>query len=147
MIIHKEKVNLIPMKLGDWAEQQARIILENSGFKIIETNYHSRYGEIDLIARTSTELVFVEVKARSSTKYGCANEVISISKQKKIMKTALQYLSDKPEMSTLYCRFDAICFDFYKQFAKTVQHDFSQFTYDLNWIENAFTFEQEFINL
>ena len=52
-----------------------------------------------------------------------------------------------PVHKHFYCRFDVICFDFFQQFAKTIQQDFSKFTYDQQWIENAFTFEQEFINL
>jgi putative endonuclease len=40
-----------------------------------------------------------------------------------------------------------ICFDFFKEIAKTIQQDFSKFTYDQQWVENAFTFDQDFINL
>ena len=133
--------------MGAWAEHQAGLFLTANGFQVLHKNYHSRFGEIDLIARNAQDLIFVEVKARSQTKYGQSHEVISNSKQKKIIKTALTYLSEYPDMSDLYCRFDVICFDFQQQFAKTVQHDFSQFLYDLNWIENAFTFDPEFINL
>lgn len=134
-------------KLGDWAEQQAAVFLTSNGFQILHQNYHSRYGEIDLIVRNAQDLIFVEVKARSKTQYGQSSEVVSLTKQMKIIKTALVYLEKYPEMSDLYCRFDVICFDSKQQFAKTVQHDFSHFTYDLNWIENAFTFDSEFINL
>lgn len=133
--------------MGAWAEHQACILLKSKGFEILQQNYHSRFGEIDLIIRREQDLIFIEVKARSRTKYGQANEVVSLSKQKKIVKTAMMYLSKHPEMNDFYCRFDVICFDFQQQFAKTIQHDFSHFYYDLNWIENAFTFDAEFINL
>lgn len=136
-----------PLNLGQWAEQQALNILQAQGFQLVAANYHCRYGEIDLIVQHAQELVFVEVKARSVTQYAHSFESISLSKQRKIMKSALCFLEAHPEFQNFYSRFDVICFDFLQQFAKTIQQDFSKFTYDQQWIENAFTFDQEFINL
>jgi putative endonuclease len=133
--------------LGDWAEQHALMLLQQQGFQLVQRNYHSRLGEIDLVVNRGEELIFVEVKARALTRYAQANEVVSASKQRKLMKTAVCFLHEYPEFQQFYCRFDVICFDFYQHFAKTVQYDFSSFTYDLQWIENAFTFNSEFINL
>ena len=135
------------LNLGQWAEQQALGFLQAQGFFLIAMNYHCRYGEIDLIVEKDQELIFVEVKARSATQYAQSCETISLSKQKKIMKAALYFLNSHPEFQQFYCRFDVICFDSFQQFAKTIQQDFSKFTYDQQWIENAFTFAQEFINL
>ncbi|MDD2945512.1 YraN family protein [Acinetobacter haemolyticus] len=135
------------LNLGQWAEQQTLILLQAQGFQLIVANYHCRYGEIDLIVQQAQELVFVEVKARSVTQYAQSFESISFSKRRKIMKSALCFLHAHPELQTFYCRFDVICFDFLQQFAKTIQQDFSKFTYDQQWIENAFTFDEEFINL
>ena len=56
------------MKLGQWAEQQALTVLEEQGYVHVRSNYHSRFGEIDLIVQKGQELVFVEVKARSKTR-------------------------------------------------------------------------------
>jgi len=136
-----------PLNLGQWAEQQALKILQAQGFQLVAANYHCRYGEIDLIVQHAQELVFVEVKARSVTQYAHSFESISLSKQRKIMKSALCFLEAHPEFQNFYSRFDVVCFDFLQQFAKTIQQDFSKFTYDQQWIENAFTFDQEFINL
>ena len=136
-----------PLKLDQWAEQQALHILQTQGFQLVAANYHCRYGEIDLIVQRAQELVFVEVKARSVTQYAHSFESISLSKQRKIMKSALCFLDAHQEFQNFYSRFDVICFDFLQQFAKTIQQDFSKFTYDQQWIENAFTFDQEFINL
>jgi putative endonuclease len=136
-----------PLNLGQWAEQQALNILQAQGFQLVAANYHCRYGEIDLIVQQAKELVFVEVKARSMTQYAHSFESISLSKQRKIMKSALCFLDAHLEFQNFYSRFDVICFDFLQQFAKTIQQDFSKFTYDQQWIENAFTFDQEFINL
>ena len=136
-----------PLNLGQWAEQQALKRLQAQGFTLIVANYHCRYGEIDLIVQKDQELVFVEVKARSVTQYAQSCETISSSKQKKIMKSALCFLNAQPQFQEFYCRFDVICFDFFQQFAKKIQQDFSKCPYDQQWIENAFTFDQEFINL
>ena len=136
-----------PLNLGQWAEQQALKRLQTQGFTLIVANYHCRYGEIDLIVQKDQELIFVEVKARSMTQYAQSCETISPSKQKKIMKSALCFLNAEPQFQEFYCRFDVICFDFFQQFAKKIQQDFSKCPYDQQWIENAFTFDQEFINL
>ena len=135
------------LNLGQWAEQQALILLQAQGFQLIVANYHCRYGEIDLILQHAQELVFVEVKARSVTRYAQAFESISLSKQRKIMKSALCFLHAHPDFQTFYCRFDVICFDFIQQFSKAMPQDFGKFSYDQQWIENAFTFDEEFINL
>ncbi len=135
------------MQMGQWAELEARKFLEAKGFQVVAVNYHSRNGEVDLIFEQQQDLIFVEVKARSATAYGHASEVVTLSKQRKLMKTALYFLQKNPQYADFYCRFDVICFDFSQQFAKTVQYHFSSFPYDLQWIENAFTFDLEFINL
>jgi putative endonuclease len=135
------------MQMGQWAEQQALKLAERQGFSLVQANYHSCFGEIDLIVQRGQELLFIEVKARSKTVYAQASETVSIHKQRKMLKTALYFLNEQPGFQQYFCRFDVICFDFYQRFAKSLQHDFSNFTYDLQWIENAFTFDQEFINL
>ncbi|ANF81420.1 YraN family protein [Acinetobacter sp. NCu2D-2] len=137
----------ITQQLGQWAEQQARILLEQHGFHCVAQNFHSRYGELDLVVCNASELIFVEVKARAKTQYASAVESISILKQKKMLKTAYCFLQQHPEFMPYYYRFDVICYDFKQQFAKTIQHDFCNYPYDLQWIENAFTFDQELINL
>ena len=80
------------LDLGKWAEQQARALLERENYQYVDQNYHSRYGEIDLIVRLGKELVFVEVKARSADSNAAACEVITESQQRKIIKTAQMFL-------------------------------------------------------
>ena len=134
-------------KLGQWAETEAVKIAHEAGYTLVQANYHSRYGEIDLIVQKDQDLVFIEVKARSQTHYAQASETVSLSKQRKLMQTALIFLQQSPQYNACYCSFDVICFDFYQHFAKSIQYDFSKCPYDQQWIENAFTFEQEFITL
>ena len=54
-------------QLGTWAEQQAAQLMQQQGFQLLTANYHSRYGELDLILVREQELIFVEVKARAHT--------------------------------------------------------------------------------
>ena len=70
-----------------------------------EQNYHSVFGEIDGIFIQAEQLIFVEVKARSQTGYGKAYEVVSASKQRKIMKTAMQFLTEYPHYSEILLSF------------------------------------------
>lgn len=139
--------NALKLSLGQWAENQAVILLQHHDYMIQARNYFSRYGEIDIIAQKDQVLIFVEVKARGQTTYGEAHEVISRSKQIKMMKTVLDYLAKDESEHDLFYRFDVICFDFHQKISKKQQSDFSSFSYDLSWIENAFTFDSDLINL
>ena len=133
--------------LGQWAEQEAVNILLSHHYQILKLNYFSRFGEIDIIAQYQKNLIFVEVKARAPTQLGKAFEVVSLSKQKKLLKTALMFLQDHPDYEQYYCRFDVISFDLHHKIAKNVQQDFTQISYDQAWIENAFTLDADLINL
>lgn len=137
----------VAAQLGCWAEKAALNLMQQQGFEGVATNFHSRYGELDLIVQRDQELIFVEVKARAKTQYAHAIESISYSKQKKMVRTAFCFLEKHPEFEACYCRFDVICFDFNQQFSKNLQYDFGEYPYDVQWIENAFTFDQELINL
>lgn len=127
--------------LGQWAEQTALLFLQSQQYQYVNKNYHSRFGEIDLIVKRGNELVFVEVKARSAGSYAEACEVISYSQQRKIIKTAQFFLQKYPAYGDFDCRFDVICFDFPQKLAKTVQPDFSKLQYDQQWIKHAFTLD------
>ncbi len=91
---------------GKDAEAHAARFLEAQGLKIVERNYHCRYGEIDLIARDDATLVFVEVRARKSSAFGGAGASITASKRQKLTRTALHYLAGIGR--TPQCRFDAV---------------------------------------
>ncbi|EKF47893.1 UPF0102 protein [Acinetobacter nosocomialis] len=136
-----KKIMLVAQQLGQWAEQTALKLLKEQNYEWVASNYHSRRGEVDLIVKRGNELIFVEVKARGQGNYGQACEMVTLSKQKKIIKTAMRFLQRYPSYQDFYCRFDVICFDFPQKIAKTVQQDFSKFHYDLQWIENAFTLD------
>lgn len=93
--------------IGAKGEKKAKEFLISNKHKIINTNFHSPYGEIDIISLDNGTLVFIEVKTRSSNLDSALNS-ISISKRKKISKTASYFLSKNHQYEHLYTRFDVI---------------------------------------
>jgi len=81
--------------VGARGEQLAREYLEQHGGSVIDHNFHSRYGEIDLIIRKHRAYRFVEVKFRSTDDYGIPQESVVARKQQKIRKTALIWLKQR----------------------------------------------------
>jgi len=94
---------------GKIGENLAINFLEKQGFKIIEKNWRfSRMGEIDIIAEDKNTLVFIEVKARSSSFFGNPLESVDEKKFNKIRKLAEIYLSQNSNNDYDGCRFDLI---------------------------------------
>ena len=92
---------------GKASEIIAADFLKEKGYKILETNYKNKIGEIDVIALDGDYIVFVEVKARISQKFGHPFEAIDERKQQKIKMVASLYLTIKRKTNRK-CRFDAI---------------------------------------
>ena len=91
---------------GKEAEAGACRFLESKGFTILERNYFSRYGEIDIIAQGEEFLIFAEVKARGEKTLAQPKESVTRSKQQKIIRTAKMYLAGHPVAAQP--RFDVI---------------------------------------
>ena len=115
---------------GNSAEKFVCDYLAQSGYLVKAKNYHSRYGEIDIIAENDIYIVFVEVKARKAGALVTGLEAVNKNKQNKIIKTSFTYLinnnSDKQP------RFDV---------AEVVISSAGEFK-SINYIENAFTLEE-----
>lgn len=90
--------------LGKEAEEKVADNLRALGFKIVEQNYRKRHGEIDLIATKASLMVFVEVKMRQH-QYFDLSDVITASKQRKIISVAKEYIARKGIENQSY-RFD-----------------------------------------
>lgn len=91
---------------GSDAEHLAALFLQRHRLILLEKNYRCRFGEIDLIMRDGTTLVFVEVKMRSYHSFGGAAASITVAKQAKLIRTARHYLARFNTMPA--CRFDAV---------------------------------------
>ena len=94
-------------RFGDEGEAEARAYLEGRGVKVLEMNYRRPTGEIDIIARQGKTVLFVEVKRRSSLRYGRPAEAVDRAKQGHILRTAMLYLQEKG-ISDAPLRFDVI---------------------------------------
>lgn len=95
-------------QLGGRYERQAADYLRARGMRILEQNYRSRGGEIDLIGRDGKYLVFVEVKYRKSRKNGDPSEAVTRSKRQRIRQTARFYLYSHRYGEDTPCRFDVV---------------------------------------
>jgi putative endonuclease len=121
-----EKYNKL---LGNFGERSAEGYLIKNKYKIIDRNYRCKFGEIDIVALEKDNLVFIEVKTRTTEKYGNPSDAINFIKKKHMTKTALNYISHK-KMEKYFCRFDVV-----EVFAEIADSDFR--VVDIKIIKNA----------
>ena len=94
-------------KTGQRGEKEAVSYLKKKGYKILKTNFRTRFAELDIIARDRNTLCFIEVKARRSLKTGLPKEAVTATKQKKIILAATSYLKDS-DLFDSEIRFDVV---------------------------------------
>ncbi|MDO8602637.1 MAG: YraN family protein [Candidatus Omnitrophota bacterium] len=93
---------------GRKGEEQAIACLRKNGYKIIEKNYRTKLGEIDIIADDKGVISFVEVRSKNSPGFGLPEETINKKKKAQISKIALAYIKQCNLMDKS-CRFDVVC--------------------------------------
>ena len=94
-------------KDGQKYEEQAALFLRAAGYEILDRNWATPMGELDIVARKEGTVVFVEVRARSNPDYGTPAETVTAGKRARIIKTAMAYIkARRPEAETF--RFDVI---------------------------------------
>ena len=125
----------LPFGRGRQAERDALRYLKKHGLCLIQRNYACYFGEIDLIMKDQGKIIFIEVRYRSKSLCGSAQETIDYKKKQKLITTAnhfLQCTGDRDEHTdinaSVICRFDVIAMSSGDD--KTIQID---------WIKNAFT--------
>lgn len=111
-------------KTGSYYESLAADFLKKRGLRILERNFRSRKGEIDLIARDGKYLVFIEVKYRKNGSSGSSFAAVRKEKQRTISTVALFYLIRHGYGDNVCCRFDVVGID----------------GKEIHWIKNAFDF-------
>lgn len=94
-------------ELGRQGEETAASFLKKHGYKILDRNFRTRFGEIDIVARKDRTVCFIEVKTRTSMRFGLAAEAVTARKQEKILLAARQYLLESGASEEQY-RFDVI---------------------------------------
>jgi putative endonuclease len=97
-------------RLGTAGEDLACAELERRGYRIIERNYRSRFGEIDIVAQDDDTVVFVEVKTKTSGDFGDPVEEVTPQKQRQIVSMGEEYhaFRCRPDIQ---CRFDVVSVD------------------------------------
>lgn len=102
-------------RVGAQAEAQALALLRQAGLVLLARNLSCRAGEIDLVMRDGDVLVFVEVRARSSARYGGAAASVRRPKQRRLQRTAAHFLPALARRywagSTPRCRFDVVALE------------------------------------
>jgi putative endonuclease len=93
--------------LGNWGERLAENHLARNGIRILERGFRVRSGEIDLIGEEHGELVFVEVRTRSSARFGDPLETVRDGKRRRILRAASCYLQSRSAWHRP-CRFDLV---------------------------------------
>ncbi len=95
-------------KNGDLYEKKAADYLKSEGYRILDTNYRCKFGEIDIVAAEGKTLVFVEVKHRQTLRAGDPLEAVTFRKIKRISMTASYYIMMHNVPSDTPIRFDVI---------------------------------------
>lgn len=110
--------------VGRRAETLARRYLEHRGLSLVQCNFRTRRGEIDLVMRDGPAWVFVEVRYRANVGFGGAADTIDLRKQRRIVACAEYFLQQ--QSGDAPARFDVICIDRRRDGT------------DVNWIRDAF---------
>lgn len=124
-------MSLLKKMLGTEGEDRAAKYLSRQGYRILERNYRTQSGEIDLIALDKDTLVFVEVKTRTSQAFGAPELAVNPRKQRRMVKAALGYLKYK-KLHQMPCRFDVVAI------SKDRDHE-------LELIRNAFEMDRTYL--
>lgn len=107
-------------QIGREAEDRALNYLEQKGLRLIQRNYRSRFGEIDLIMRDKKTVVFIEVRYRRNKTFGGASYSVTPQKQQRLLTTAKQFLQHYAPQHP--ARMDVLALE----------------GNDIEWIKNAF---------
>lgn len=110
---------------ANW-EKTAESFLRSHGLKLLQRNFSSRFGEIDLIMEDEKTIVFIEVKYRANNQHGSGADAVTFHKQGRISRTAAWFLAKNPHRAEQFCRFDVISIDH----IRTDQ--------GISWIKDAF---------
>ena len=97
----------INQEIGKLGEDIAVNYLKQKGYKILDRNFECRQGELDIIALDKKEIVFIEVKTRTSNRYGYPSEAVNKVKQKHMLQTIKYYLYIR-NLNDKFVRIDVI---------------------------------------
>ena len=110
-------------KIGSFGEMLVITYLENMNYEILDKNYKTKFGEIDIIAKDKKEYVFIEVKTRQNFHYGMPCEAVNERKQKHIWNATRYYIYSH-KLEDQYIRIDVI--EIYKRKNRFYLHHIKQ---------------------
>ena len=90
-------------EVGKLGEKAAQKFLKKRGYRVRETGFRCRHGEIDIIAQKKDYLVFVEVRTKSNLDFGTPEESITRAKKERLIASALTYTSTPQKPPPLWC--------------------------------------------
>jgi len=117
----------LTQSVGRCTESIARRHLESHGLKHVASNFHCRFGELDLVMLDRECLVFIEVRYRRPNRFACASATVDGRKQHKLIQTAEFFLARHRRYRNSAVRFDVVGID---------GPNTSQ--YEIQWLEDAF---------
>ena len=97
-------------QVGKLGEQAAQRFLKKRGYRIRETGFRCRHGEIDIIAQHKNYLVFVEVRTKSNLDFGTPEESITQAKKERLIASALTYTTTHQNIPSLW-RIDVVAIE------------------------------------
>ena len=112
---------------GEAAEQAAARFIERQGLSIVARNFRRRAGELDIVARTRSALLIIEVRTRRSEAFGGAAASVDFRKRQRIIRAAALLLQTRPDLAALPVRFDVV-----------VVHNPHSEQVRVEWIQHAF---------
>lgn len=129
--IHDKIFRLIMTKmnrqeLARWGEGKAKSFLEKSGIQIIHQNFRTRNGEIDLIGLDQDDLIFFEVKTRSSKEFGYPEDAVNSMKIGKIEVVANEFIDNYPTKNVNW-RIDVVAI---------IRNPYNEY-YDIKWFKDV----------
>lgn len=121
------------LRVGSRAERLAEFYLKkHGGLRLVKRNYSCYFGEIDLIMTSEDALVFVEVRFRKSDYFGGSALSVTPAKQRRLIKTAQNFLIENARYSEATCRFDVMAM------SGVISHP------EYQWIPDAFSVPDSF---
>jgi len=123
------------VRVGAAAEDFAAAWLEAQGARLLLRNFRRRRGELDLVAEHRGVLIIVEIRLRADDRYGGAAASVGATKQRRIVRTAMQLLQQRPDLARLPVRFDVLAL------TPIGPHrdDGAASDYHVEWIRHAFS--------
>jgi putative endonuclease len=115
--------------LGKRGEDLACAELRRRGYEVLDRRYRTRFGEIDIVARHRGAIVFVEVKARAGGAFGDGAAAVTGSKQNRIGRMAVDFLSRR-RLTSHPCRFDVVAISFDRGVPRV---DVYENAFDIEW--------------